>query len=562
MTSPSDEEEPPLMPVRRLHNYVYCPRLFYLQWVEGVFVPNEDTVEGSGIHKRVDSPDVLRGEMAPEGHLHSVAISSEKWGLTGVVDLLEAEGEGGKMGQGRRLVDYKKGSPLRNSEGEWAPKPNDAVQIAAYTLMLRDVGVPVSGASIYYAEIRRHVEVPLTEELFSFCLKMLEQARQTAASGICPPPLCCASRCFRCSAYPVCLPFETRYGREGKGHQEDESPIRAPMPEQDAGEILVVQNNRAFVGLQGGEIVVRLDGEKVSSHPLHQLTDVFLYGPVQVSAQALQMMMEKGISVSYFSPSGRYVGMSHGLPCSGVDARLGQARLWACPEKRCSLAAEMIRAKIHNQRVILMRNGSAPKMVLKELAFLRDSCASQTSLPALRGVEGAAASCYFSQFSTMLKSDMGFAFKSRNRRPPRDAVNSLLSLAYSVLVKEMCGIAHAVGLDPFLGFFHSPRYGRPALALDMMEEFRPLLADSVVLTMVNRGEVTPDDFVATTRGTFLKEEGRRQFWRAWIRRMDTEVRHPVFGYKMSYRRMMIVQMRQFWRFCRGESAVYHGFTTR
>ena len=136
------------------------------------------------------------------------------------------------------------------------------------------------------------------------------------------------------------------------------------------------------------------------------------------------------------------------------------------------------------------------------------------------------------------------------------------SLAYSVLSKELTGIAHTVGLDPFLGFFHSPRYGRPALALDMMEEFRPLIVDSVVITLINRGEVSPADFVETSRGTMLKDSGRRQFWRAWTRRLDTEISHPMFGYRMSYRRMLEVQMRQLWRFCRNDTNSFFGFTTR
>lgn len=162
----------------------------------------------------------------------------------------------------------------------------------------------------------------------------------------------------------------------------------------------------------------------------------------------------------------------------------------------------------------------------------------------------------------MLKGGLSFDFNGRNKRPPKDAVNALLSWAYSLLAKELTRVAYTVGLDPYLGFFHSPRYGRPALALDMMEEFRPLIADSVALTVINRGEIVPDDFIYTTKGVLLKESGRRQFWRAWARRMDTEITHPTFVYKMSYRRMLHVQMRQFWRFCRGDITSYHGFTTR
>ncbi len=133
-----------------------------------------------------------------------------------------------------------------------------------------------------------------------------------------------------------------------------------------------------------------------------------------------------------------------------------------------------------------------------------------------------------------------------------------------MLAKELTGVCHAVGLDPFLGFMHQPRYGRPALALalDLMEEFRPLVADSVAISLVNRGELGPEDFIRSANGTFLNDRGRKAFWEAWFRRFDTEVSHPEFEYKMAYRRMLEVQARQLWRFVRGEAAAYHGFTTR
>lgn len=561
MISPCDsnmeEEQPPLMPVRRLHNFVYCPRLFYLQWVEGVFVPNEDTVIGSAVHGRVDEPSKLKEELITEtgGSIRSVALSSERIGLSGIADLVVQDANGK-----RRLVDYKKGSPLRGVDGEWVVKPNDAIQIAAYSELLKEQGISADEASVYYAEIKRHVPVELTNELRDSMYAALRSARDLADSGRCPPPLC-SSRCYACSCYPVCLPFETRRWMSGSSDSDNEE-MRPPMPEGDEGEILIVQNNRAVVGLKGGEIVVRLDGEQVSKHPIHQLRAVYLYGAVQVSAQAIQTLMELNISVSWFSPAGRFIGTAQGLPSSGVDARMGQYQMWGQPEKRLLVASEIIRAKIHNQRVILMRNGKADDAVISRMAKLRDSCLHQPHLAALRGVEGTAASLYFESFATMIREDLPFDFNGRNRRPPRDEVNAMLSLGYSVLAKELTGIAYSVGLDPFLGFFHSPRYGKPALALDMMEEFRPLIADSVVISLINRREIGPEDFDHTTKGTLLKDSGRRQFWRAWARRMDTEVTHPAFGYKMSYRRMLEVQMRQLWRFFRNDISTYSGFTTR
>jgi CRISPR-associated protein Cas1 len=213
---------------------------------------------------------------------------------------------------------------------------------------------------------------------------------------------------------------------------------------------------------------------------------------------------------------------------------------------------------------MLMRNGESKEAVLATMADYRSMVSQAPDLDTARGIEGAAAALYFSEFSSMIKecSWARFSFDGRNRRPPRDPINAMLSLGYSVLSKEVAGVCYAVGLDPFLGFLHQPRYGRPALALDLMEEFRPLIADSVVISLINRREIVESDFISTTSGTFLNDRGRKVFWEAWFRRMDTEVSHPEFGYKMSYRRMIEVQARQLWRFCRGEAQNYHGFTTR
>lgn len=518
------EEQVPSLSVRRLHNYVYCPRLFYLQWVENIFVENEDTVAGSALHHRVDKPSQMKETTLPESgeRLRSVAVASESLGLTGVVDLLEKTEEGSRC-----LIDYKKGSPARSESGDWQVKENDAIQLAAYALMLQEQGVSVKYAAVYYAEIRKRVYVDLTESLFNDVRRYLAEAKRVAESQECPPPVC-DSRCLYCSAYPVCLPFESKIWA-APATQEPQLPPRPPMPTSDAGEILVVQTKDAYVGVNGGNIEVRLNGETVSKHPIHQLSSVSLYGAIQISAQAQQLLLEASVPISWFSPVGRFIGITHGLSSSGVDARLGQCMLWHSPDMRLSIAKEIIRAKIHNQRVMLMRNGQASAQALKNMAQLRDSCAIQSTLASLRGIEGAAAALYFENFAGMLKPGIEFDFNGRNRRPPKDPVNALLSFAYSLLVKELTGIAYGVGLDPFLGVFHSPRYGRPALALDMMEEFRPLIADSAVLTLINKGEISVHDFSSTSRGVILSDAARRQFWRAWTRRMDTLITHPTFA---------------------------------
>lgn len=549
----------PIMGVRNLHNFIYCPRLFYYQWVENIFQENADTIEGSAIHRNIDNPSRTLDTEAvdvPEGKiLKSLKLQSEKLGLVGVVDLLE-----GTDG-GIEIVDYKKGGAWHDEQGNRIAKVPDIIQIAALALLLREHGFTLVGAAIYYAEDKRRVAVDLTEELFDKCLKALAEAKTVASSGVCPPPLKDDPRCLYCSAYPVCLPSESAFWAEGGATRKIEQP---PRPENDEGEVLVVQTAGAQVGHRGGHFTVSVKGEVRHKLPEHQVRAIYLYGAVQLTAQAAHTCLNLGVDVAYFSPSGRFLGLLRGLPASGVDARLGQYRLFGEEGIRLKLAREVIRCKIHNQRVMLMRNGEVDQEAIEELARLRDQTLDAPSLTALLGIEGMAAAHYFCNFNAMLKVGKReeFHFDGRNRRPPRDPVNALLSISYSVLCKETTGICHAVGLDPFLGFMHQPRYGRPALALDLMEEFRPLVSDSVAISLLNRGELDGRDFMKTTGGVFLNERGRRVFWESYNRRMDTEVSHPQFGYKMQYRRMLDVQARQLWRFVRGEAAQYYGFTTR
>jgi CRISP-associated protein Cas1 len=587
------EVQPP-MPVRRLHNFIYCPRLFYFQWVENIFQENADTVAGSHVHRNVDAPSKLDDPKElglPEGSkLRSLRLESGSLGLIGVVDIVEGGPDGAE------IIDYKKGSARRDGEGERVAKEPDAIQVAAHALLLREHGVNAVRGAIYYAADKRRVPVEFSEDLFARVRKALEEARAVASSGTCPPPLKNDARCLYCSAYPICLPNESLWWAKRRKASEPDGQLyfgfagnpdeavrdrilealefaaesgkaptlEPPRPGGDDSEVLVVQTPGAQIGQRGDQLVVSVKGEAVRKLPGQQVRAIYCFGAVQITAQAVETCLELGIDVSYFSPAGRFLGLLRGLPASGVDARRGQYRLFELPGVRLQLAREVIRAKIHNQRVMLMRNGDVPDRVVALLANFRDATESARTLTELLGIEGSAAALYFEQFEFMLKQREGWKFdwRGRNRRPPRDPVNALLSLGYSMLAKELTGVCHSVGLDAFLGFMHQPRYGRPALALDLMEEFRPLVADSVAISLINRGELGPEDFIRSANGTFLNDRGRKPFWEAWFRRLDTEVSHPEFSYKMAYRRMLEVQARQLWRFVRGEALTYHGFVTR
>lgn len=201
----------------------------------------------------------------------------------------------------------------------------------------------------------------------------------------------------------------------------------------------------------------------------------------------------------------------------------------------------------------------------RDLAELLRRLDSAATLETVLGLEGQGAALYFGEFARFLKSSpagQGFDFTARNRRPPRDPVNALLSFAYALLAKDCFSALLTVGFDPYKGFFHQGRHGRPSLALDLMEEFRPVIADSVVLTLVNNEQLTREDFVTWRDACQLTDTGRRAFFGAYEGRKATVVTHPLYGYKMSYSRMLEVQARMLAAYVRGSIPAYTGFTVR
>ena len=282
----------------------------------------------------------------------------------------------------------------------------------------------------------------------------------------------------------------------------------------------------------------------------------------------MEAALGRGIPICYFSFGGWFYGMTAGLWHKNVELRRLQYRSAESPVSGLALARAFVATKIRNCRTFLRRNAEDVPVqafdMLRRLAEETESCDGAASL---LGIEGTAARVYFENFPRLLKrpdddGNLAFDFEGRNRRPPRDPINALLSFAYSMLAKDLTVILQSVGFDPFLGFYHRPRYGRPALALDMMEEFRPIVADSVVLNAVNTGVIQRGDFVGRAGMVALGEAARGRFLYLYERRMDELVTHPVFGYRISYRRVLEVQARLLARYLAGEIPDYPGFQTR
>lgn len=559
MTSDESASMVPLIPARILNEYVYCPRLAYLEWVQREFRENADVAEGRLEHRRVDEE---RGELpAPEEAdperpvaARSVLLSSERLGIIARVDLIEGEGSHVIP------VDYKRGRAPDLPEGAWEA---DRVQVCAQALVLRENGYTCDEGMIYYCESRRRVPVPVTEELANRCLTVAEDVRRMAREGTIPPPLVNSPKCLRCSLAPICLPDEVSVLR---GTLSDDD-VRRIFPAREDAAPLYVQTQGLSVGVREERVEVRERGTLVKGARLLDVSQVSLFGNVQVTTQAIKAFLDRGIPVCYFTSGGWFHGWTQGMVHKNVELRQRQYGAAADPAVCLSFARKFVSGKIHNCRTLLRRNhpGEAGA-ALAELARLAEAAEKAASLETLLGLEGAAARTYFAHFGDLLQSGdpqcRVFDFTGRSRRPPGDPVNALLSFLYALLTKDLAVTLLAVGFDPMLGFYHQPRYGRPALALDLMEEFRPLIAESTVLTLVNRKEIGPRDFLRRGNMWSLTDSGRKAVLRAYERRVDDLVTHPRFGYQVSYRRVLEIQARLLGRALAGEIPEYVAFETR
>jgi CRISPR-associated protein Cas1 len=547
-----------------LNEVVYCPRLFYLEHVAGEWEESADTVSGKRVHRRVDakaSPLPEPTALPEDLTARSVTVSSHAEGIIAKVDLIEAT-DGAVT-----PVDYKRGSapdPSRVSGGVW---PADRVQVGAQVLVLRDAGYRCEEAVVYYATSKTRVRVPFSDTLAAEVRAAVVEARRLETTTVPPPPLVDSPKCPGCSLVGICLPDETNALLGGPGEPSPAKPPRRLIPSDDDRHPCHVQAAGATVGKAADLLEIRFrDGTKQEVR-IRGVSHLSLFGKVHVTTGVLQELCSQGVGVSFFSTGGWHYGTLAPHSAVNVHTRIAQFRLASDPGTSLPLARAFVSAKILNCRTLLRRNArEKPNRALDQLKRLANEAHRAGSIESLLGVEGSAARTYFQAFPAMLKEaaavDGGFDFEGRSRRPPRDPVNALLSFAYSLLVRECHGALAKVGFDPSVGFLHQVRPGRPALALDLMEEFRPLVADSTVLSLLNTAAIQACDFVRAAGGVALSEAARRSFLSAFERRMAQEVTHPVFEYRLSYRRVLEVQARLLARVVVGELPGYPSFHTR
>jgi len=543
------DQLPGLVPARMLNEFTYCKRLFHMEWVQARFEHNPDTAEGVWRHRVVDDKAGKVPLPDDEGEFRkatSVMLGSERLGLVAVIDLLEAVG--GKV----RPVDFKKGRPPMHGPA-WEP---ELVQICAQGLLLREHGYVCDEGVLSFSETRERRVVPFDEPLITRTLALLADLRLVAEREEPPPPLVDSPKCPRCSLVGLCLPDETNLLAE-----RTTRPARRLTPRDGEARPLYVTENGVTVGMRDSRVEIRRKTETLGAARLLDVSQINVVGNAQVSTQLLRECFRREIPVLWFSYGGWFSGMAEGLPSKHVELRRRQVGV--AYQAGLPVARRMVEGKIRNSRTFLRRNSrTVDDKVIASLKRLAEDALIAPSLASLLGTEGTAARLYFGQFSTMLRSDFGFDFDGRNRRPPKDPINCLLSYLYSLLAKDLTATTYGVGFDPYIGFYHRPRFGRPALALDLAEEFRPIVADSVVVNLVNNGEIKQSDFIVRAGGVGLTADGRRAVIASYERRLDTEVTHPIFGYKVTYRRLFEVQARLLGAYLLREIPEYLSFTTR
>ncbi len=594
LPEPAGRRLPDYLPARMVNEFVYCPRLFFYEWVQGVFRESADTVEGKAQHARVDAKTTPLPEPSQAAfetiHARSVTLSSETHRVIARIDLIEGGPECGQAGV--VPVDYKHGRP-RETEGSPETWPADRSQLAVQALILRENGYQCQEGIAFYWKTRQRVRVVFDEALLAETAEAIAAAWRTAAAGCIPPPLVDSPKCPRCSLVGICLPDETNAlrGLARSAFLDAQLPLFSPdgeaVPRKPAArevrEVrplvaarddlrpLYLNRQGARVGKSGEVLQVRDKEELLQEIRIGEVCQVNLLGNIQLSSQAIQSLCGAEVPICYFSQGGWFYGMTHGLNQKNIFLRRSQFRLAEEEWFALALARRLVAGKIRNQRTLLQRNHLEPQpATLAALKQMAESAERARRLEELLGIEGHGARLYFGDFSGMIKAGDGdepsqefsFDFAGRNRRPPRDSINALLSLGYSMLVKDCTIACYAVGFDPFLGFYHQPRFGRPALALDLMEPFRPLIVDSAVLSAINTRMISPKDFIRTGPAVALTAAGRKSFVHAYELRMDTLATHPLFDYRVSYRRLLEIQARLLARVLEGEIGEYPVFVTR
>lgn len=543
---PVIESHDPPVRVMALHALAYCRRLFYLEEVEELRVADRRVYAGRHLHAALEASE--------EGEPVSLELTSETLGLVGRADCI-------RRSDGSHIpYEHKRGRPARGADNRFEPWLSDRLQVVAYAVLLEEaIGQTIPEGRIRYHAANVTVRVPIDDEARGDLRAAIEEARQLRESVDRPSITENPRLCEKCSLAPVCLPEEVRHDRE-----PERDPTRLFPPDRD-GTTLHVVGQGTTVGISADSIVLKTRDGPDSKLPARGVDTVLLHGFNQISTQAIRKCVEHGIGVHWLTASGYHTASL--VPTAGqVQRRIRQYEALTVEATRLRLSRQLAAAKVEAQYRYLMRasrgdggNRSAIKGPLTGLQMLLAQISKCLSSDALRGLEGAAAAHYFAALRQLLGPQVHIELQAdgRSRRPPRDRFNALLSYGYGLLHAAVMRGILAAGLEPSLGFFHTPRSAAYPLVLDVMELFRVSLWDIPLLGSLNRGQWDPAaDFAVTRSKVWLSETGRKKAIGLFEDRLQETWKHPVLKYSLSYARTIELEARLLEKEWTGEPGLF------
>lgn len=534
--SPGDQEP---IPISLVVHAVFCARRAWLE-ASGEKVDSAQMELGLSAHRRVDE----LSESRPLTQ-RAVDIHHEGLNLVGRCDLVR-----GDPIDGVEIVEYK-ASPVRRRPDV---TPGLTVQLMLQRMALESMGIRVRRQGVYFTNHHTLVDVEATPALEEEAADQVLRTRQIISSPTAPPPLVDDARCRGCSHPAVCLPDELRLVTP---------PARSISVSDPDGEILHLLTPGARASIRDGRLNVVKGDETLSSLPFERVRGLVVYGNVDVSSAVIREMLWRHLTIVWCSGRGRVTGWTRSADSPNGQARIRQHVL---AESGClQLANEFIATKVANQATQLRRNCHGATSEVKQMRRIQSLVSGASSLPELFAYEGEAAAIYFGALPQMVRGP-GRALLSdwtgRHGRHAQDPINAALNFAYGMLLSDTVRAIAACGLDPSAGFAHSSSRNKPALALDLMEEFRTPVAESTVVGAINTGELAPKMFHYALGDARLTESGRRAIVAAYERRIQKAILHPVFGYRVSWRRAIEVQARLILGRLDGSQSRYTGMRTR
>lgn len=532
--------------VSALHAFAYCSRLFYLEEVEELYTQDAAVFAGRRLHEEIDKQEDEEWE--------DLYLEDEYLGLRGRVDVLRKR-------DGQTIpYEHKRGHCYRDENKQPQAWESDRLQILAYCCLIEAaLGITILEGRIRYHADNVLVHILLDNEGRQWVKDNIQQARELRKSPYRPPVTSNEYLCSRCSLSSVCLPEEARLA-----HNKEWHPIRL-FPQDDERDIIHILEPGTRVGRSGEQLKINRRNEAEEKVSIQQVSQIVLHSFSQVSTQAVHFLADKNIGIHFVSGGGRYIG-SFDNRSGSIQRRIRQYEALTKPEFCLELAKKLVICRGEGQRKFLMRgkqklkkNCSMLETAITQMKAVLKQVLTVESLSSLLGIEGNLAALYFGALSYLLSENVAdlLRFSTRNRRPPKDRFNALLSFGYALLIKDVMNSILTVGLEPALGFYHQPRTQAPPLALDLMEVFRVPLVDIPVIASINRNQwdVTAD-FEVRGQQVWLSDVGRRKFINLYEQRKTETWKHPVLGYSLTYRRLLELEVRLLEKEWSGEGGLF------